>query len=174
MTAEQRLAFLSQAQLDEMAAQYAEDKREVELEQEQWLVFSLGEELFSLSMNDLDEIALVRGGIAIPSIKKNVIGLINLRGEPIILIDTKKILNLSITESSHALQRVLVIKDQDGKLNGFLIDAIVKVTELKNWQSHSENQQQQYHSRHIDAITEYQGKGVSRLNTAELLCSINE
>jgi len=174
MATEQNFKFLSQGQLDDMAEHYSEAEQSVTLEQEQWLLFSLGKELFSISMNELDEIALVSGGIAIPSIKKHVIGLISLRGEPMVLVDTSKALGLKATEKFQQLQRVLVLKDDDGKPSGFLVDSIIKVTELSNWQDHAESEQQHYHSRFVEAITEYSGNGVSRLNPAELIRCINE
>ncbi len=168
------VAFLTQSQLDQMAAHYGKVKGEVTLEQEQWLLFSLGNEIFALSMKELDEIATVTGGVAIPSIKRHVIGLISIRGEPMVLVDTGQAIGLPPAESLHDQQRVLVLKDSDGQLAGFLIDSIVKVTGLSEWQSLGDGEQQHYHSRFVEAVSEYEGKGVSKLNFAELISCINE
>ncbi|OUS32531.1 hypothetical protein A9Q99_00200 [Gammaproteobacteria bacterium 45_16_T64] len=61
--------FLTQGQLEQVAAHYGAAEQAVALEHEQWLLFMLGEEIFSLSMNELDVISEISSGVAIPSLK---------------------------------------------------------------------------------------------------------
>jgi len=166
--------FLTESQLHRLAADYAAVKQEIAVDQEQWLVFYLGKELFSLSMDELDEIAKVNSGIAIPSVNRHVLGLINVRGEPVILVDMAKVMGLRTSLEATDKQCVLILKDSENQLAGFLIDGVVKITEIANWQTQGDLAHKDTQSRFVDALSEYQGAGVSRLNANELIMCIGE
>lgn len=166
--------FLTESQLHQLAADYAVEKQEMAVDEEQWLVFYLGKELFSILMNELDEIAKINSGIAIPSVNHHVLGLINVRGEPVILVDLANVLGLRTSLEANDKQSVLVLKDSENQLAGFLVDELVKVTKIARWQSQGDLAHKDTQSRFVDAISEYQGAGVSRLNAKELIMCIGE
>lgn len=161
--------FLSHHQLQQIAADYARDEQESTLDLDQWLIFSLGNELFTLSMNELDQVANVSSGIAVPAVSSHILGLITVRGEPLILVDMGQALGLRHAPEPNEHQRVLVLKDDKGQAAGFLVDAIIKVTDLSDWQKQSDQEHQQQFSHFVEAISDYNGRGVSRLCPSQLL-----
>ncbi|OUS32530.1 hypothetical protein A9Q99_00195 [Gammaproteobacteria bacterium 45_16_T64] len=89
-----------------------------------------------------------------------------------VLVDTAQAIGLAPTETLDSAQRVLVLKGSEEQTAGFLVDSIVKVTELSDWQSIGEDDQK-HQSRFVDAISEYDNKGVSKLNLHKLVSCID-
>jgi chemotaxis signal transduction protein len=172
MQTEQTDHFLSQSQLEEVATRYTEAEEKAVMSQQEWVVFELGDELFTLSMNELDEISSMQGGIAVKAINRHVLGLISIRGEPVILVDMGQTLGVRPAIEPNDLQRVLVLRNNEGESAGFLVDRIIKVTDFNNWQQ-ADSARHHYHSEFIKAITEYQGRGVSQLCSDALLAGLN-
>ena len=91
--------------------------------EEDFLVFRLGRERFALAMTDLDEIASLSAGVALPHMGGLIQGLANLRGETLLLLDPATALNAHASPRLGRDNRTLVIKDRQGRRTGFMVDA---------------------------------------------------
>ena len=125
--------YLSLKELEKRAAVYAQITIEDSShgEQDEWLVFQLENELFTLSLKKVDEITTVTRATLLPGFHSAILGLSNVSGNPMLLVDLAQLLGLRTSSPKpSAKQRILIIKDQDANLTGLLIDEINCVTKL--------------------------------------------
>lgn len=97
---------------------------------EPFLLFRLGEERFAVPMADLDEVASLAGGTALPHVGPLVQGLANLRGEILLLLDAGALLSAGARPRLGVENRTLVIRDRHGRRAGLMVDAIEGVESL--------------------------------------------
>jgi len=116
--------FLTKKELDNWARYYSTLKEKQENEENQWLIFTLGNEKFSILIDYLDEISTIQNGVGIKNCKANIIGLMNLRGETVVIADLGKLIGIRNTPEPEPEQRILVISDQNGCKTGFLVDNV--------------------------------------------------
>ncbi|MHB8836694.1 MAG: chemotaxis protein CheW [Candidatus Methylomirabilia bacterium] len=94
----------------------------------QIVVFSMGRELFGVSIEGVREIVRVPEITAIPDAPPFLEGMINLRGRILPVIDLRRRLKLSEgLRDKHT--RVLIIEDA-GKLVGLLVDSVSEVLRI--------------------------------------------
>lgn len=103
----------------------ASDRAETE-----FILFRLGEERFAANLDELDEVANVSGGIAVAHASSLVLGLTNLRGEVLPLLDTGALLDARSSVSIGAGNRTLVVRDRRGRRSGLPVDAVIGVANL--------------------------------------------
>ncbi|MBT3197971.1 MAG: chemotaxis protein CheW [Gammaproteobacteria bacterium] len=172
---------LSNAQLDEWANFYAQEKGEADniWASAEWLHFLLAGEQFILPMSALDEVSTVTLGVRLPHLPAAAIGLINLRGETILTIDLGQMLNLRGSVAPNEKQRVLLFKEsdeEDQQRTAFLIDEILTVTDIDEAQLqllHEGDESEK--SRYIDAVTDsHSGDSISRIHVGTLLRGVRE
>ncbi|NEX21598.1 hypothetical protein G3480_14975 [Thiorhodococcus mannitoliphagus] len=96
----------------------------------EFILFRLGEERFAANLDELDEVANVVGGIAVAHASSLVIGLTNLRGEVLPLLDTGALLDAGSSVSIGASNRTLVVRDRRGRRSGLPVDAVIGVANL--------------------------------------------
>lgn len=97
---------------------------------QQFVNFQIGHEYYAVDISHITEIIKVPGKISfLPSAKKYIIGLINLRGNIIPVVNTHSIFGVSsdIPEDKHRI----IIMDISKSLLGFLVDSVSQVIELK-------------------------------------------
>jgi chemotaxis signal transduction protein len=121
----------SPEELDYWSELYKQQDIESLESNEEWVVFYYGDNLYAVLLNTLDEIACLTKGTAIPHAHSSVLGLANLRGEPLLLLDMGTPLHQSTTFSFDNTNRTLIFKCGDGKRVGFPVNRIFKVTELE-------------------------------------------
>ena len=163
----ENLAFLTQDELDKWAALYSESTKEEEKSGvlDQWLVFQLNKDLYTVSMNELYEVAVMTGGTALPHPPRGVMGLINLRGETILLADMGSILSSRSCPSPDIHQRILIYKDKDGHRTGFLVDRIKGIelladSSFKTYKAEDKDTQGLF----VEQAAEINGKTIARVN----------
>ncbi len=103
-------------------------KEEITGDQFEALEFLLTNERYAIDANYVSEVILLKELTQLPCTPDFILGIINVRGKIIAVIDIKKIFNLpekGITE----LNRVIVVKHQDIEL-GILADEIIGSTHI--------------------------------------------
>ena len=116
---EQRAEAMSKAQFDEAA----HEKSKILL-----LNFSLAGELYGIDMLKIEEVISLRQKTFIPYMPEFIKGMINFRGNPVLLADMRSILGLEFIEYTSE-SRILIINWGD-MLTGIVIDGINRIIEI--------------------------------------------
>ncbi len=95
-----------------------------------FVIVRVGPERFAVPMQVLDEVASVAAGIALPHVSALVLGLANVRGELLPLLDTGVLLGVAAGYRLGAANRTLVVRDQRGRRAGLPVDAVESVEAL--------------------------------------------
>ena len=172
----QNNGFLNQAQLDEWARFYAQEKSDNadDLTAAQWLVFRAGGEVMTFSAHQLDEISPVTSGVVLPQQNEAVMGVVNLRGETAILIDLACMIGLETVREVHEDQRMLFFKDEKNRKTGCLVSRIEGIYDLKNITFQDAREHKEIKNRFVDGIGERDGHVISSLNINALLNGVEE
>ena len=166
--------FLFKNELNQWAKVYAEKKLVDDEITNQWLVFYLGKEKFALSMDYVDELALLEYGIALYNVRPEIVGMINLRGNAVLLLDMRKIIKTRDDPKKNYKnkkdKKVIILRDSKNQRTGFLVDSIDGIVQLPagtfNTYSLAENDQQ---AVYVGSVAEYEGNGISKINVESLL-----
>jgi len=106
-----------------------------ENETKAYLTFSLGEEKFAISVDSVQEVVELDQVTKIPNAPAYMLGIINLRGRVLPLLDTKHKLGLPKTEAS-SKSRIMILDiqaDDDKSLQiGALVDVAKEVMEISD------------------------------------------
>lgn len=94
----------------------------------QLVVFSIGKELYGVGIESVHEIVKVPDITEVPDAPRFLVGVINLRGRIVPVVDLRKRLNLRETERTKS-SRVL-ITENEGRLVGLLVDAVSEVLKV--------------------------------------------
>jgi len=93
-----------------------------------WVTFRLADETYGINVMQVQEVLRMTEVAPVPGAPHYVMGIINLRGNVVTVLDTRKLLNLmpgEITESS----RIMVI--ESGKVTvGLLVDSVAEVMNI--------------------------------------------
>jgi purine-binding chemotaxis protein CheW len=102
----------------------------------QYLTFQLGEEIFAFDVLRINEVLEITQITRIPGANESMIGVINLRGSVVPVVDLRKKLNMS--EKGRTVDTAIIIIDTEygeGKVTlGVLVDAAKKVIMLDSSQ----------------------------------------
>ncbi|GHV17273.1 chemotaxis protein CheW [Spirochaetia bacterium] len=102
-------------------------------DQNQFVTFQLGEELYGINIMDVSEIVGVQAIRAIPNAPPYVEGIFNLRSEIIPIINLHKRFHLKkvLNSEDDALLSGFVILDIDGMKLGVIIDRVSRVVTIE-------------------------------------------
>lgn len=121
---------LSEQDLEFWTRLYASEQSDEQASLEEFLIFRLGSERFAIAMNDIDEVISLSSGTMIPHVGDMILGIANNRGETLILLNTARALQATATFTLGRANRTLIVRDQQGRRCGLMVDAIEKVEAL--------------------------------------------
>lgn len=98
----------------------------------QMVVFTLSTEAFAVEVSSVEAIIKLQAITKVPHAPAHVVGVTNLRGNIVPVIDLKKRLSLSETESTSDT-RIIVAIVQDSKI-GMVVDTVSQVVEIEDSQ----------------------------------------
>lgn len=167
---------LTEAKLDEWSTFYAKEKSgEVgHWAAAQWLVFRAGGERMTLSMNRLDEVAPVSMGVSLPQQNAAVMGVVNLRGETVILIDLACMMGLESINEVTEEQRMIFFKDENNRRTGFLVSQIDAISDLDNVHFQDDRDNKDNKGSFVEGLGEWEGSVLSLLNVNAMLRGVEE
>ncbi|MBE7410803.1 MAG: chemotaxis protein CheW [Leptospiraceae bacterium] len=99
---------------------------------EQYITFSIGEEEYAISILNVEEIVKISDLIKVPRAKDYFVGLMDIRGKVVSMIDlSKKLMNKRTEES--VLDRAIIVKIGEKSL-GIIVDKVSHVVRFQSTQ----------------------------------------
>ncbi len=95
----------------------------------QWVTFRLEDETYGINVMQVQEVLRVSEIAPVPGAPDYVLGIINLRGNVVTVIDTRKRFGMPPGELDDN-SRVVIIESQ-GQIFGILVDSVAEVVELR-------------------------------------------
>jgi len=97
-----------------------------------WVTFRLENELYGINVLQVQEVLRFTEIVPVPGAPDFVMGIINLRGNVVTVIDTRKCFALATHEPDEATR--IVIIESGKQVAGLLVDSVAEVVNLKNTQ----------------------------------------
>ncbi len=95
----------------------------------QWVTFKLADETYGINVMQVQEVLRVTEIAPVPGAPNYVMGIINLRGNVVTVIDTRIRFNLHAAEMGDATR--IVIIESENNVVGMLVDCVAEVVELR-------------------------------------------
>ena len=95
----------------------------------QWVTFRLEIETYGINVMQVQEVLRYSEIAPVPGAPSYVLGIINLRGNVVTVIDTRQRFNLMCSESTD--QTRIVIIEAENQVVGILVDAVAEVVYLR-------------------------------------------
>ena len=95
----------------------------------QWVTFRLADETYGINVMQVQEVLRYTDIAPVPGAPSYVLGIINLRGNVVTVIDTRQRFGLPSTEVTENTR--IVIIEVDGQVVGILVDAVAEVVYLR-------------------------------------------
>jgi purine-binding chemotaxis protein CheW len=95
----------------------------------QWVTFQLGEETYGITVMEVREVLRVPEIAPVPGAPDYVMGIINLRGNVVTVIDSRKRFGLPAKEIDDSTR--IVIIEAKKQVVGILVDNVAEVVELR-------------------------------------------
>lgn len=95
----------------------------------QWVTYRLGEETYGINVMQVQEVLRYTEIAPVPGAPDYVLGIINLRGNVVTVIDTRARFGLPPTETTDNTR--IVIIESDEQVVGILVDSVAEVVYLK-------------------------------------------
>ncbi|MCQ8849565.1 chemotaxis protein CheW [Alteromonas stellipolaris] len=96
----------------------------------QWVTYRLGEETYGINVMQVQEVLRYTEIAPVPGAPDYVLGIINLRGNVVTVIDTRARFGLSPTEITDNTR--IVIIESDEQVVGILVDSVAEVVYLRS------------------------------------------
>jgi|SRR5690606_25252305 purine-binding chemotaxis protein CheW len=122
----------------------------------QWVTFRLGDEIYGVNVMQVQEVLRISEIAPVPGAPNYVVGIINLRGNVVTVIDTRTRFGLLPKEPDDA-SRIVVI-EADDQVIGILVDSVAEVVELRASEIESPpSVGNEDSTRYIHGVTSYNG-----------------
>ena len=95
----------------------------------QWVTFRLDQETYGINVMQVQEVLRVSEIAPVPGAPGYVLGIVNLRGNVVTVIDTRKRFGLPPKEVDDATR--IVIIEVEGQVIGVLVDSVAEVLDLR-------------------------------------------
>ncbi|HOB19503.1 MAG TPA: chemotaxis protein CheW [Candidatus Atribacteria bacterium] len=95
--------------------------------QKQYVIFKLNEEYYAANVSYIVSIEKYMPVTRVPMARKSTLGIINLRGEVITIVDVKSILGIPDKQASGS--RIMITEISNSKI-GMVVDSVVEVAEF--------------------------------------------
>ncbi len=95
----------------------------------QWVTFRLGDEKYGINVMQVQEVLRVTEIAPVPGAPGYVLGIINLRGNVVTVIDTRNRFGLMSKETDDASR--IVIIETESHIIGILVDSVAEVVEMR-------------------------------------------
>lgn len=95
----------------------------------QWVTFRLDNETYGVNVMQIQEVLRMTEIAPVPGAPEYVLGIINLRGNVVTVIDTRKRFGLEPRETDDATR--IVITEIEQQVIGMLVDAVAEVVDVR-------------------------------------------
>jgi purine-binding chemotaxis protein CheW len=94
-----------------------------------WVTFRLEREKYGVNVMQVQEVLRITEIAPVPGAPGYVLGIINLRGNVVTVVDTRKRFGLAVKEPDDASR--IVIIEVNGNVIGMLVDSVAEVVDLR-------------------------------------------
>lgn len=120
----------------------------------QWVTFRLDGEIYGINVMQVQEVLRVTEIAPVPGAPDYVMGIINLRGNVVTVIETRKRFGLQSGEIDDSSR--IVISEADGNVIGILVDSVAEVVDLKRSEIESSpNVGNEESSKYIEGVASH-------------------
>ncbi|MBV2090073.1 MAG: chemotaxis protein CheW [Candidatus Thiodiazotropha sp. (ex. Lucinisca nassula)] len=134
----------------------------------QFVTFILMDEVYGINVMQVQEVLRVTEIAPVPGAPSYVLGIVNLRGNVVTVIDTRKRFGLPSVEVSDN-SRIVVI-ESDKQVVGILVDAVAEVVELREDEiDAAPNVGTEESSRYIQGVATQEGRLLILVDLNKLL-----
>lgn len=95
-----------------------------------WVTFKLADEVYGINVMQVQEVLRMTEITPVPGAADSVLGIINLRGNVVTVIDTRKLFYLPATEVTEQVR--IMIVECNKVIVGLLVDSVTEVINLDN------------------------------------------
>ena len=95
-----------------------------------WVTFKLGDETYGINVMQVQEVLRMTEIAPVPGAPSYVLGIVNLRGNVVTVIDTRNRFGLPPVEADDATR--IVIIETEGHIIGVLVDSVAEVVNLQS------------------------------------------
>lgn len=134
----------------------------------QWVTFRLDQEIYGVNVMQVQEVLRLTDIAPVPGAPDYVLGIINLRGNVVTVLDARKRFNLNAREPDDATR--IVIIEVNSQVIGMLVDSVAEVINLRSSQieaSPNLGKDEGEHSKYIQGV-------FSRENDILILIDLNK
>ncbi|MCF6202570.1 MAG: chemotaxis protein CheW [Methylococcaceae bacterium] len=118
----------------------------------QWVTFRLGDEKYGINVMQVQEVLRITEIAPVPGAPPYVLGIINLRGNVVTVIDTRNRFGLMSKETDDS-SRVVIIETEN-HIIGILVDSVAEVVELRaSEMENAPNVGNEESSKYIQGVT---------------------
>lgn len=135
---------------------------------QQFIVFKLNEQLYGISIQNVQIIEKIKSIMRVPKVPNCVKGVMNLRGEIIPVISLRDQFNLSEKEYTDKT-RIIIVKLEDAMV-GLIVDEVKEVIEIESNQVEVvQNIQGKMKTSHILGVGKVEENIVTLLNLSNII-----
>lgn len=95
----------------------------------QWVTYQLEDETYGINVMQVQEVLRITEIAPVPGAPSYVLGIINLRGNVVTVIDTRSRFGLMSKEADDDLSRIIIV-EVNGNVVGMLVDSVAEVVYL--------------------------------------------
>jgi purine-binding chemotaxis protein CheW len=95
-----------------------------------WATFRLNEERYGLNVMQVREVLRYSEITPVPGTSDSILGIINLRGNVVTVLDTRVVFDLALSEVTEKT-RIMIIETQD-QVIGLFVDSVDDVVDIEN------------------------------------------
>ena len=137
---------------------------------QRWVTFHLESETYGIAVTQVREVLRLTEIAPVPGAPEYVLGIINLRGNVVTVMDARKRFNLQPTDTTDSSR--IVIIEVDGQEVGILVDSVAEVVDIpQSAVEAAPNVGSDDASRFIQGVTSLDGKLLILVDLNRLLSS---
>ncbi len=145
------------------------DRPPEEVKLSRWVTFRLADETYGINVTQTQEVLRITEIAPVPGSPSFVLGIINLRGNVVTVIDMRLRLGLPAKEIDDD-SRIVILEGEDDEIAGILVDSIAEVVELNELNIESApNTGQNPHGDIISGVIHQEGELIILLEPQKLL-----
>jgi len=134
----------------------------------QWVTFKLDGEIYGIRVMQVQEVLRVSEIAPVPGAPAYVMGIINLRGNVVTVINTRSRFGLSDTDNDDSTR--IVILESENNVVGIMVDSVAEVVDLKKEQIEtSPNVGNDESSKYIEGVATLEGELLILIDINKLL-----
>lgn len=124
--------------------------------EDQYLIFSLGERHYGIEIRNITEIVGVQSITEVPEMPQYIIGVMNLRGKIIPLVDAR--LRIGLNKAEYTEKTCVVIFELEARIVGLIVDTVKEVINIpKDHLEDAPNFQEQDKATFVKSLAKVKG-----------------